>query len=144
MGKNEGMNTTNAAKRQVQNVWVKDKLDTQYPGFCILSVFFYFFVRGCCFWKSPLCLDSGRALRPGWFIHENVLGYPKEYLSESFDSVYECQETQISPQRFGKPMNRHVTVSKISQRHLKHVMACQSWIVLDSWTLKASNVSAVL
>ena len=54
----------------------------------------------------------GCALRPGWFVHENVMGYPKDYLSDAFDDVYDCEETQISPQRFGKPMNRQATVSK--------------------------------
>ena len=108
IGKKEGMNTTNVAKRQVQNVWVKDKLDTQYPGFCILCVYFDFCV-GVLFLVE---IDSSSALRSGWFVHENVMGYPKQYLSESCGSVCDCQETQMSPQRFGKPMNRHATVSK--------------------------------
>ena len=59
MGKNEGMNTTNAAKRQVQNVWVKDKLDTQYPGFCILSVFFYFLFGDVVFGNAHYVWTAG-------------------------------------------------------------------------------------
>ena len=52
IGKKEGMNTTNVAKRQVQNVWVKDKLDTQYPGFCILCVLFWFLCGGVVFGRN--------------------------------------------------------------------------------------------
>lgn len=47
-------------------------------------------------------------LRPGWFIHENVTGYPKELLVGAFQRRYSLQETAISPHRFGKPMNRLV------------------------------------
>jgi len=46
-------------------------------------------------------------LRPDWFIHENVTGFPRDLIQQPFAKAgYEMQETNISPQRFGKPMNR--------------------------------------
>ena len=46
-------------------------------------------------------------LRPGWFVHENVLRYPGSYLEEPMvNAGYGFQQTAISPQRFGKPMSR--------------------------------------
>ena len=46
MGKQEGMKTTNVAKRQSQNVWVKDKQQTKYQGFayCVFSFMFCLWV----------------------------------------------------------------------------------------------------
>ncbi len=46
-------------------------------------------------------------LRPDWFAHENVVRFPGEIIQKPFAKAgYEMQETHISPQRFGKPMNR--------------------------------------
>eukprot|EP00434_Breviolum_minutum_P016191 symbB.v1.2.014267.t1/scaffold1033.1/size247163/5 len=48
-----------------------------------------------------------------WFVHENSTNFPKEYLEEAFGNKYACEETWISPQRFGKPMNRCEVVISI-------------------------------
>ena len=45
-------------------------------------------------------------LRPPWFIHENVREYPDEFFKPLLLKGYAYEETVISPQRFGKPMNR--------------------------------------
>ena len=46
-------------------------------------------------------------LRLGWFVHENVLKFPGKYLEDTFEPLgYSHQCTAVSPQRFGKPMNR--------------------------------------
>lgn len=53
-------------------------------------------------------------LRLDWFVHENSINFPKEYLEEAFGNKYACEETWISPQRFGKPMNRcEVVISMV-------------------------------
>ena len=74
---------------------------------------FCFLFLGSLFFRLRLKLVW--LLRPGWFIHENVQKFPGEYLQ--FDE-YGKQETSISPQRFGKPMNRQGLKSKeISLSH---------------------------
>lgn len=55
-------------------------------------------------WKS--------ALRPKWFVHENVKRFPKHFLTDALGGIYSLQETMISPQRFGKPMNRCFAFAK--------------------------------
>ena len=45
-------------------------------------------------------------LRLGWFIHENVRAFPLAYLMDKLGQKYACEECVITPQRFGKPMNR--------------------------------------
>lgn len=46
-------------------------------------------------------------LRLDWFVHENVKNFPEEYLTSTLEPEgYLQQATAISPQRFGKPMNR--------------------------------------
>ena len=46
-------------------------------------------------------------LRLDWFVHENVPGFPRDYLMDTLGPAgYDCQMTIISPQRFGKPMSR--------------------------------------
>lgn len=67
-------------------------------------VHFAFFVLIWVDWFFRKHLNLDLLPRPGWFIHENVQKFPGEYLQ--FDDEYNKQETSISPQRFGKPMNR--------------------------------------
>ena len=112
MGKKEGWNTEDKAKKQCHDVYVADKKD-QKP---LISLHKAFYVR-CCFQKSlvqevfhglvPLCFTIH--LRLDYFIHENVTNFPAFFTDEAFGAAgYSVQCTVISPQRFGKPMNRPI------------------------------------
>lgn len=62
---------------------------------------------------TPVIVSNLQQLRPKWFVHENVIQYPGAYVEEPMEKAgYGCQHTTISPQRFGKPMNRWVGCSK--------------------------------
>ena len=51
-------------------------------------------------------------LRPTWFVHENVNRFPGPAVEDPLvERGYGVQRTAISPQRFGKPMNRQGYVS---------------------------------
>ena len=59
-------------------------------------------------------VDNCICLRLDWFIHENSTNFPKDYLEAAFANKYASEETWISPQRFGKPMNRcEVGISRL-------------------------------
>lgn len=45
-------------------------------------------------------------LRLSWYVHENVNGFPGKWIIDELAPKYKCEECLISPQRFGKPMNR--------------------------------------
>eukprot|EP00435_Cladocopium_sp_Y103_P038338 s1532_g10.t1 len=45
--------------------------------------------------------------RLDWFVFENVPEYPTDFLAP-LEQKYAYEETLISPQRFGKPMNRQI------------------------------------
>lgn len=58
---------------------------------------------------------ASKEIRPAWFGHENLVRFPEEYLTEQLAPLgYSCQSTAISPQRFGKPMNRQGKLAKSS------------------------------
>jgi len=62
-----------------------------------------------------LALFGFQKIRPAWFGHENLVRFPEEYLTEALAPLgYVCQSTAISPQRFGKPMNRQGKMAKPS------------------------------
>ncbi|CAK9098054.1 unnamed protein product [Durusdinium trenchii] len=44
--------------------------------------------------------------RLSWYVHENVNGFPGKWIIDELAPKYKCEECLISPQRFGKPMNR--------------------------------------
>lgn len=110
MGKKEGF--TNKQKKVCHDVWTKDKVDRRtlgflevekllYTGLVLLSCFCFLFKR--VFTSAYKPGDP----RLGWFVHENVPNFPGEYLEDIFKPLgYDNQSTTVSPQRFGKPMNR--------------------------------------
>ena len=112
MWKREGMNTTDLAKKAAQEVYIKDKLDRKQPSctkeilICrhqfrrLVTIILKFFL-------------AHLFLRPGWFLHENVTNYPQDYLAENLGRYFEVESTTITPQRFGKPMNRHIVESHV-------------------------------
>eukprot|EP00438_Fugacium_kawagutii_P025940 Skav207665 [mRNA] locus=scaffold1857:174390:176482:+ [translate_table: standard] len=51
-------------------------------------------------------LSTAIRRRLSWFVHENVIRFPGKYITDEFEPKYQCEESVISPQRFGKPMNR--------------------------------------
>lgn len=111
MGKKEGFN--NKQKKVCHDVWVKDKVDRRPLGVWEVEDLLY---TGVVLFKTVFAFLASRApslqlkhgdLRLGWFIHENVLKFPGEYLEDTFKPLgYGNQSTVVSPQRFGKPMNR--------------------------------------
>lgn len=111
MGKKEGFN--NKQKKVCHDVWVKDKVDRRPLGVWEVEDLLY---TGVVLFKTVFASLVSRApslqlkhgdLRLGWFIHENVLKFPGEYLEDTFKPLgYGIQSTVVSPQRFGKPMNR--------------------------------------
>lgn len=126
MGKKEGL--SNTVKRKVHDVYVKDKTDVKLlgsrPWMCFPYVLFvgadhlynlFPFVEH--FWAYPK-----PSWRPSWFIHENVKAFPLDYLENKFKLHYSCQSTNISPQRFGKPMNRSI----VAKEH-KCAICCKSY-----------------
>ena len=128
MGNREGM-TGNQIKRECHEVWMQDKLDQEQLGKIILDMFlstrllFYFCVS--LFVQLFAVFHSGASPRLDWFVFENVPEYPTDYLAP-LEQKYAYEETLISPQRFGKPMNRprlpkpiHACVIK---RYIPHLL----------------------
>ena len=80
--------------------WAQDLPVLYYFAFAFLFLD-YFSI--CCF------LFEKKHRRPAWWVHENVQAYPQDYLTSNFEPRgYAFQGTTVSPQRFGKPMNRQV------------------------------------
>ncbi|CAK9111500.1 unnamed protein product, partial [Durusdinium trenchii] len=45
--------------------------------------------------------------RPDWFVHENVKGFPREFIETPMKKEgYEMQETAITPQRWNPKLGR--------------------------------------
>lgn len=107
MGKQEGMATKNKEKKEVHDVWLKDKLDTRFRDWCsklLLGGLLCFFLTLCLFSSNSV---PCAAWRPAWFVHENVRRFPGKFLEDPLgDAGYGSHHTTISPQRFGKPMCR--------------------------------------
>lgn len=112
MGKKEGF--TNKAKRACHDAWLKDKIDQRLldfnnilVGVSIQKVIKFVGDNWYIFWEPAwpyflLCL-----FRLDWFVHENVPSYPGSYVEEPMKKRgYKMETCLISPQRFGKPMNR--------------------------------------
>lgn len=103
-GKQEGLN--NQVKRRCHDVWLKDKIDQQHlvTGMSMFDSFdenlSFDCFKGCMFMTAV-----PKQPRLDWFLLENVLKYPVEFL-KALDITHDFQTTIISPQRFGKPMNR--------------------------------------
>ncbi|CAL1168273.1 unnamed protein product [Cladocopium goreaui] len=58
------------------------------------------------FANEAMCqIQTAVRRRLDWFVFENVPEYPTDYL-RPLEQKYAYEETLISPQRFGKPMNR--------------------------------------
>ena len=108
---------------------MQDKLDQEQLGKIILDMFlstrllFYFCVSLCV--QLFAVFHSGASPRLDWFVFENVPEYPTDYLAP-LEQKYAYEETLISPQRFGKPMNRprlpkpiHACVIK---RYIPHLL----------------------
>ena len=100
MGKKEGL--ANQQKRRCHDAWMADKTDQRHNVFTLLmSVWTWVkYVTVLVIFASPNTL-----LRLAWFLHENVPEYPEAFLEPLLER-YNVQKTLISPQRFGKPMNR--------------------------------------
>ena len=61
-----------------------------------------------------MSVDHYICLRLDWFIHENSVNFPKQFLEDAFANKYASEDTWISPQRFGKPINRcEVAISSL-------------------------------
>jgi hypothetical protein len=103
MGNREGM-TGNELKSQCHEVWMQDKLDQEHLVKVCEDVFCSF-VCFVCFFVSLFFFCSWASSRLDWFVFENVPEYPTDYL-RPLEQKYAYEETLISPQRFGKPMNR--------------------------------------
>ena len=104
MGKQEGM--SNKIKRRVHEVYLKDKKDQKF-FVCIFAMLLAYseiksFPKAC---VAQRC-GSFTTVRLDWFVHENVLRYPREFLEPALRDQYNVGFTSISPQRFGKPMSR--------------------------------------
>ena len=102
MGKREGL--SNTQKRQIHDVYVKDKQDQKYlTSTSALKFVVRFF-------------HSFSAARLAWFIHENVEHYPPQHIEKPFSEKtgYGMQSSKISPERFGKPMQRQMVFDQVS------------------------------
>ncbi len=75
-------------------------------------------------------------LRPAWFAHENVNRFPGAFLENPLvEHGYGVQRTAISPQRFGKPMNRQGYVS-----FPKFLFFHRMFVTAFIWSLKCRFV----
>lgn len=74
----------------------------------------------CVFWVFLFLLRINHSgwPRPSWFIHENVPNFASSFLEDHFTPIgYGCQKSILTPQRFGKPMNRLGVGSQITSNN---------------------------
>ena len=126
MGKNEGL--ANTQKRQVHDVWLADKKDQKLHVEHSQTCFSFWSFRGAVHERegsSKFFKIATFSLRLDWFLHENVTGFPHAWLKDEFAQRYACEETLISPQRWGKPMNRWGWPRLFIQVYKNYQCSCQ-------------------
>ena len=103
--------------------------------FCLLSKHFPSILF--LLWSTPLFKWSCTPFletRLDWFLHENVPDFPGPFLEKPMEKAgYSCQKTLISPQRFGKPMNRQSGLWKMFFCFFKFILLSLSLSLLLSY-----------